>query len=89
MYRKIYFQLFDRVIMSLKSKFETDSSQFVKSLETFPIGNTSDIDKKIGFYNDDFDDDRLVSDTHMLLSLTTRTNKTGQNLKEVRGGTQK
>ena len=44
--------------MSLNDRLKTDSSQFFKSLEGFAIWNTSDIDKIIGFYNDDSDKDR-------------------------------
>ena len=34
----------------------------------FAIGNTSDVDKLIGLYDDDCDKDRLVSDTDMFLN---------------------
>ena len=83
MYWKIYFDIFDQVLMLLQSRFKTDSSQFFKSLEAFGIGNTSDINKIIGFCHDDFDKDRLVSNRDMFLNLTSRTNKTVQNLKKA------
>ena len=69
--------------MSLKSKFETDPSQFFKSLEAFAIGNNSDIDNIISFYNDDFDKDRLVSDRDMFLNLMIRINKAVRNLNKA------
>ena len=80
---EIYFEIFDRILMSLKSRLKTDSSQFFKSLEAFAIGNTSYIDKIIGFYDDDFDKDRLASDRDMFLNLTSKSNKTIRNLKEA------
>ncbi|XP_033231664.1 uncharacterized protein LOC117182668 [Belonocnema kinseyi] len=83
MYRKIYFEIFHQVLESLKSRFETDSSHFLKSLEAFTIGNASDGDKIITFYNGDFDKDRLVSDRDMFLELTSRSNKPVRNLKDA------
>ena len=83
MYRKTYFEIFDQVLMTLKIRFETDVSQFFKSLETFAIGITSDINKIIGFYDDDFDKDRWVSDRDMFLNLMSRNNETIRKLKEA------
>ena len=59
----------------MKSRFETNLSQFFKSLEAFAIGNTSDIDKIIGYY-DDFDRD-------IFLNLTSRSNNAVRNSKEA------
>ena len=76
MYQKIYFEIFDQILISMKSRFETNLSQFFKSLEAFAIGNTSDIDKIIGFYDDNFDRD-------IFLNLTSRSNNAVRNSKEA------
>ena len=57
--------MFFNDLIFLKSRYKTDSSQFFKSLEAFAIGNTSDVDRINGFYNDDFDKDQLVSDRYV------------------------
>lgn len=53
------FEIYDQILGSLKSRFETDSVQFFKSLESFIIGGSNDARNIIKFNQDDFEEDRV------------------------------
>ncbi|XP_051160476.1 uncharacterized protein LOC127281036 [Leptopilina boulardi] len=82
-YRKLYFEVFDQIIVSLKSRFENDSAGFFKSLEQFVIGEPVNVDEIVDFYKDDFDKERLINDREMFLQLLKRKNVQVKNLREV------
>lgn len=84
-YRKMYFQIFDQVVQSLNSRFDTDSSRFFKSLESFAIGQLSDVEKIIEFYQDDFDRERLINDRDLFLDVAKKSNGKMEKLKDVVG----
>ena len=54
-YRKIYFEIFDSVLLSLKSRFNTESIKFFKSLEQFSIGEFDNVEQITEFYRGDFE----------------------------------
>lgn len=82
-YRKLYFEVFDQLIVSLKTRFENDSARFFKLLEKFAIGQPVNVDSIIEFYKFDFDKERLLSDREMFLQLLKRQNEGANNLREV------
>lgn len=79
-FRKSYFEVFDQLLMSLKSRFNNESAQFFKSLERFTLGQSDDIDKIVQFYVNDFDRERLLSDRDMFLQLMKRQNESAKSL---------
>ncbi|XP_025265106.1 zinc finger MYM-type protein 1-like [Camponotus floridanus] len=83
MYRKIYFEIYDRVLTSLNNRFDTEAARFLKSLEAFAVGESTNVTEIINFYGDDFEKDRLISDRDMLLNLTSRSNVKVSNLREI------
>lgn len=83
MYRKIYFEIYDRVLTSLNSRFDTEAARFLKSLEAFAVGESTNVAQIINFYGDDFEEDALVSDRDMFLNLTSRSNVKISNLREI------
>lgn len=82
-YRKIYCEIFDQVLCSLKSRFDTDSAKFFQTLEKFAVGETVDVKKIILFYKDEFDEMRLVSDRDMVLNLMKRKEVNAKSLKDI------
>lgn len=82
-YRKVYYEVFDQVLSSLKSRFDTDSAKFFKTLESFVVGEMVDVNKIIKFYNGDFDELRLVNDKDMALNILNRKGKNPATLKDV------
>lgn len=66
-HRKVYYEVFDQIVCSLKSRFHTDSSKFFKTLESFIVGKPVDMKDIIKFYKKDFDESRLVRDKVMTL----------------------
>lgn len=69
--------------MSLKSRFDNDSAHFFKSLERFTLGQSTNVEKIINFYKDDFDQERLISNRDMFLHLLRRQNEQAKNLQAV------
>lgn len=82
-YRKMYCEIFDQVLFSLKSRFDTDSAKFFQSLERFAVGESVDIKKITEFYKDDFDEFRLGSDREMALDLMKRKEMEPKSLKDI------
>lgn len=82
-FRKIYYEIFDQVICSLKSRFDTKSAKFYKTLEKFILGEAVDLTKIIKFYKGDFDEFRLNSDKDMALCMMKRKEKNPRSLKDV------
>lgn len=82
-FRKSYFEVFDQLIASLKSRFDNDSAQFFKLLKRFALGQPADVDKIVKFYKNEFDKERLLSDRDMFLQLLKRQNEQVKNLREV------
>lgn len=82
-YRKSYFEVFDQLVASLKSRFDNDSARFFKLLERFAVGQPEDVEVIAKFYKDDFDQERLLNDRDMFLQLLKRQNETAKNLREV------
>jgi len=83
MYCKIYFEIYDRVLTSLNNRFDTEAARFLKFLEAFAVGESTNVAEITNFYGDDFEKDRLVSDRDMLLNLTSRSNVKVSNLREI------
>lgn len=71
-FKKSYFEVFDQLIVSLKSRFDNDSAQFFKLLERFALEQPADIDKIVKFYKNNFDKGKLLSDKDMFLQLLKR-----------------
>ncbi|XP_039304893.1 zinc finger MYM-type protein 1-like [Solenopsis invicta] len=82
-YSRMYYEVFDRVLMSLKERFETSTLSHFDELETFSIGG--DIDKKniIDFYGDDFEEEKLLRDRQMFLDIIQRKNVQLRHVKDV------
>ena len=69
----MYFTIYNQVIASLKSRFDTEDNKFLKSLEIFAIGSCTNEDKIFEFYEKDFDKERLLSDHGMLFDVLKRS----------------
>lgn len=66
--------MFDRVLMSLKERFETNTFSHLDELEIFSIGGDVDTKKIIDFYNDDFEEEKLLRDHQTFLDINQRKN---------------
>lgn len=71
-YRKIYYDSYDTVVMSLKERFHTGTASFLNDLESFAVGRAVEVPKIITFYHDDFNEKKLVDDRDMFLQLAIR-----------------
>lgn len=58
-YKKLYFEVLDNVIASMRYRFDSDVSKLLNRFEKFVIGTEPDTQSLISFYKDDLDDDRL------------------------------
>ena len=47
-------EVFDQVINSLESRFNTNSAEFSKSSEDFAVGKSGDVKNIVAFYKEDF-----------------------------------
>lgn len=83
LYKQAFDAVFDQVLISLKSRFDTDSAKFFKSLEKFAIGESDGIDEIVTFYGQDFEKNRLLSDRNMFLKLVIRQGTHVENLREI------
>ena len=68
-YRKSFIEVFDQVVFSLTSRFDNDSAAFFKSLESFAIGQSDNVEKIVEFCRDDFVESNLKSGIALLLAL--------------------
>ena len=83
LYSSKFFEIFDQMIVSLKGRFDTESGHFFKFLESFAIGESSDVEKITDFYQNDFDKKRLISDRDLFLNLVEKSKKTVKNLNDI------
>lgn len=70
-YRKLYFEIHDHVISSMKSRFESKTINLLNSFENFVIGKDSNVDQIIAFYGKDFDKLRLKLHREMFLDIVS------------------
>lgn len=89
-YRKIYLEIFDKVLMSLGSRFATDTIVFLNKCEDFvSTRNDKNISEIVTFYNNtkenlvDFSTDRLLQQRNVFLDSAEREKKTISSLKDV------
>lgn len=82
-YSRMYYEVFDRVLMSLKECFETSTLSHLDEFETFSIGGDIDTKKIIDFYGDDFEEEKLLRDRQMFLDIIQRKNVQLRHVKDV------
>lgn len=70
----MYYEMFNRVFMSFKERFETNTLSHLDELETFSIGGDVDTKKIIDFYDDDFEEEKLLQDCQTFLDITQQKN---------------
>ena len=71
----MYFEIFNSVLLSLKSRFDTESIKFFKSLGQFSIGEFDNVKQIQEFYRGDFEEQRFIADCEMSLNLAKRSGK--------------
>ena len=57
--QKMFFVLNDRVIMSMRDRFEWETSKLLEKFEGYVTGKNSNITAITSFYQKDFDSNRL------------------------------
>lgn len=82
-YRRMYYKVYDRVVISLKAKFDSDTMSLMNELEAFAIRNPADTDKIFEFYDDDFRKDRLERDRDFVVNACVRSNVIPTSLQDV------
>jgi len=85
-YRKIYFEIFDQVISSMKERFDSTTMKLLNSFEDFAIGKHNiGVDEVVKFYNcknsvpkcdrsDDFDEQKLTLHREMIFEIASVRN---------------
>lgn len=86
-YRKIYFEVIDKVVGSIEQRFTKNAMTHLSNMEIF-LTEQNDISSNASnyvkeFYGDDFDIDRLVLHRNMLLDIAKTKNVTLDNIEDV------
>lgn len=68
MYRRLFLEIVDRAISSLKERFKKETMQHMDKLEKFAI-TSSDTEGIISFYGDDFNEGQLILHRDMFLDI--------------------
>lgn len=81
LYRKLFFELLDLTISSLKSRFESDTIKMLNAFENFVIKNKNEASAEtvVSFYKtDNFDSERLTLHRDMIYDLMKNDRKYGE-----------
>lgn len=84
-YRKLFFEIYDQVISSMKNRFQSETMNLLNSFENFVIGEkNSSVDQVIDFYgNEDLDRERLKLHREMFLDIVSQRKVDLKSLKDV------
>ncbi|OXU20394.1 hypothetical protein TSAR_011167 [Trichomalopsis sarcophagae] len=92
-YRKIYFEVYDKVLMSLNTRFETETINLLSKFENFLIGkNNINVLDITNFYNtqkkneskeDNFDAQLLTNQRDLFLNYAKNNNVQLESVKDV------
>ena len=80
---KIFYELNDRVIVSMRDRFECESSKFLEKFEGYVTGKNSNITAITSFYQKDFDSNRLSLYRQMFLEQITLKDVEIKSLQDV------
>ena len=85
LYRKLYFEVIDTTLTSLRSRFKSETLDFLTKIENFILNKGDHVDEIVSFYNkDNFDKERLTLHRDMLLDVfKNRLKFPPKNLTEI------
>ena len=86
--QKIFYELNDRVIVSMRDRFECETSKLLEKFEGYVTGKNSNITAITSFYQKDFDSNRLSLHRQMFLEQITLKDVKIKSLQDVVNYTQ-
>ena len=82
-YRSLYFEIIDKIVNCLASRFETEAYNFLLEVEQFLLGSDASKDKILQFYGKDIDSDRLLLHRGMLHEMLQNEGKVVENIEDI------